>query len=109
MLIGHNKHQSRPLIISNEGACTSRESQGRQQEDESKVIIYEPKINRAWYGARISIKILRASKIRYTRLLRVAMRYAQLQAYMAWYSTLGGAHSSLGDRFGVHVSLLLVS
>ena len=45
--------------------------------------------------------------IRYTRLLRVAMRYAQLQAYMAWYSTLGGAHSSLGDRFGVHVSLLI--
>lgn len=42
--------------------------------------------------------------IRYTRLLRVAIRYAQLQAYMAWYSTLGGAHSSLGDRFGVHVS-----
>ena len=33
---------------------------------------------------------LRASKIRYTRLLRVAMRYAQLQSYMAWYSTLGG-------------------
>ena len=35
------------------------------------------------------------------------MRCAQLQAYMAWYSTLGGAHSSLGDRFGVHVSRLL--
>ena len=46
-------------------------------------------------------------KIRYTRLLRVAMRYAQLQAYMAWYSTLGGAHFSLEDRFGVHVSLLI--
>ena len=53
--------------------------------------------------------LLRASKIRYTRLLRVAMRYAQLQAYMAWYSTLGGAHSSLGDRFGVHVSNLLIA
>ena len=35
------------------------------------------------------------------------MRYAQLQAYMAWYSTLGGTHFSLGDRFGVHVSLLI--
>lgn len=34
------------------------------------------------------------------------MRYSQLQAYMAWYSTLGGAHSSLGDRFGVHVSIV---
>ena len=66
-------------------------------EDESIVIIYKPKINKAWYEARISIKILRASKIRYTRLLRVAMRYAQLQSYMAWYSILGGAHSSLGD------------
>ena len=41
---------------------------------------------------------------RYTRLIRVAMRYVQVQACMAWYSTLGGAHSSLGDQFGVHVS-----
>ena len=109
VLIGDNDYQSRSLIISNGGSCTLRESQGRQEEDELKVIICKPRINKAWYEARISIKILRASKFRYTRLLRVAMRYAQLQSYMAWYSTLGGAHSSLGDRFGVHVSLLLVS
>ena len=55
----------------------------------------------------LNYKVLCAFKIRYTRLLRVAMRYAELQSYMAWYSTLGGAHSSLGDRFGVHVSLLI--
>ena len=72
VLIGDNDYQSRSLI-SNEGSCTLRESQGRQEEDELKVIICKPRINKAWYEARISIKILRASKFRYTRLLREVM------------------------------------
>ena len=37
-------------------------SQGRQQENKSKVIIYEPRINSARYEARISIKILYTSE-----------------------------------------------
>ena len=90
--------------LNDEGACSLRESQKRHQEIELTVVLYEPRINRAWYGGKVSITTFYVPLIRYTRLLRVAVRYAQLQAYMAWYSTLGGAHSSLGDRFGVHVS-----
>ena len=78
--------------LNGEGACSSRESQERQQEDELKVVLCEPKINRPGIEREFQSKFY-VPLIRYTRLLRVAMHYAQLQAYMAWYSTLGGAHS----------------
>ena len=79
--------------------------QGRVKSDIRKIeFCKNPKSTEPGMEQEFYYNFLRSSKIRYTRLLRVAMRYAQLQAYMAWYSTLGGAHSSLGDRFGVHMS-----
>ena len=42
--------------LNDEGACASRESQERQQEDELKVVLYESKINRAWYGAKFKLQ-----------------------------------------------------
>ena len=41
--------------LNEEGACSSRESRERQWEDELKAVLYEPKVNGAWYGARIQL------------------------------------------------------
>ena len=36
--------------------------------------------------------------------MQVVFEYVKLQSLMAWYNTLGGAHSSLGDVSVIHVS-----